>query len=75
MSKPWDNEPTPWTDAADDDIEPHMPITRARIMERRMRAAERLIKIGGKWDGGYDWERWKRECNEHIEAAKKEDGQ
>ena len=79
MSKHWDKEPTILTDAAEANAIYNRPelavvIDHARNLERRMRAAERLIKIGGKWDGGYDWERWKRECNEHIEAAFKEDG-
>jgi len=72
MSKPWDDEPTPWTDAADDDIEPYMPIDRARLMEQRMRAAERLLRETAKYVMHIPL--WKDAMN-HLDAASNEDAQ
>ena len=77
MSKPWDNEPTPLTDAASqlwtttgDEYNDAVKSADVRNIERRMRAAERLLE---------DIKFTFRGCNmplinAHLEAAK-EDGQ
>ena len=75
MSKPWDNEPTPITNCfAVEEYSPQLKlyadINVSRNLERRMRAAERLLE---------DIKFTFRGCNmplinAHLEAAK-EDGQ
>lgn len=76
MSKPWDNEPTQIVD----DIEDHNELTGcngfilsddARNIERRMRAAERLL-VQAIFFTPYGCET-ETAINAHLEAAKKED--
>ena len=85
MSKPWDNEPTPL--ANEFEVEEYSPRIRryidadiARNLERRMRAAERLLDetIVGCEAGrcsDFDWIKWCNKAKAHSDAAWKEEKQ
>ena len=83
MNKPWDNEPTPLTDAAltVDDNHDQFEKDVARIatslyLERRMRAAERLLDDERQWsESSHDFVDWSHDVQAHLEAARMEDGQ
>lgn len=99
MNKPWDNEPTPMTDAECRDGEYPLdmggkatlgsldytrspkygevvPAEKSRNLERRMRAAERLLDDERQWsESSYDFANWSHDVHAHLEAARKEDGE
>lgn len=79
MSKPWDNEPTPLCEKYEmlarfgnqlDDIREYVVgVHDARNLERRMRAAERLLE-----DIKFTFRGWKMPLiDAHLEATRKED--
>lgn len=88
---PWADEPTPLTDAEsdhvvnwhsayacdrlhDDDVL-QVPTMFARNLERRMRAAERLLEDERREAVGMQFDLWCQEADAHLEAARKEGGQ
>ena len=80
MSKPWDKEPTPLVDAIwVSDMPDEKAIDEvcdlAVQLERRMRAAERLLMSAWKQNNNASiWEELDDEVIKHLEAAREEDG-
>ena len=79
MSKPWDNEETPLTDAASqlwtttgDEYNDAVKSADVRNIERRMRAAERLLRETSKYVMHVPL--WRDAIN-HLDAAVNEDSQ
>ena len=75
---PWAGDPTPLTDAlwSDEDTDGEAYVTFARNLERRMRAAERLLDDERQWsESSHDFVDWSHDVQAHLEAARKEDGQ
>ena len=70
---PWAGETTPLTDAlwSDEDGEAYVTMDFASNLERRMRAAERLLTQTRRYlpETGP-----RKEVDAHLEAARKEDG-
>lgn len=71
MSKPWDNEPTPMCETDWNKKMKSMPLNDARNLERRMRAAERLLEDIKCTFRGFHMPL----VDAHLEAAQKEDEQ
>lgn len=79
MKKPWDNEPTPLTDAERTVVVSENGQIRvlfalrdhARELEQRMRAAEKLLALVQPELGGTTLPQMIRK---HLKAARKEDG-
>ena len=74
MSKPWDNETTHTTNEIVRELVGNATFPgRARIeeIERRMRAAERLLEHALQHCG---WSFTAQNIERHLEAARKEDG-
>lgn len=71
MSKPWDNEPTLKCETDWNKKMKSVPINDARDIERRMRAADRLLTQTRRYlpETGP-----RKEVDAHLEAARKEDG-
>ena len=76
MNKIWDNEPTPLTDALWSDEDGEAYVTFARNLERRMRAAERLLEDALlTYHHGMTvlQDHTADQIKAHLEAARKED--
>ena len=71
--KPWKNEKTTLCETDWNRLLQSMPIEDARNLERRMRAAERLLEEALECAINEDWS--DEDGYAHLEAAKKEDGQ
>lgn len=79
MSKPWDNEPTPIATRASEsastvDAGMVVDLDTASDLERRMRAAERLVAeiiAGYEAERGsdFDWIEWYEKAKAHLEAT------
>ena len=80
---PWDNELTPRSiKASEQETFPDVvfptscvPSAFAQNLERRMRAAERLLDDERQWsESSHDFVDWSHDVQEHLEAAREEDG-
>jgi len=71
MSKPWDNEPTPFKDRlVDEHGDFFISQTAVENIERRLRHAERLLELSVKTHGiGFVTGKMEK----HLEAARQED--
>lgn len=78
MSKPWANEPTRMCETDWNKKMKSMPLNDARNLERRMRAAERLLDwLVREADTPSQLQRvlGLSEAKKHLEAARKDDEQ
>ena len=91
MSKLWDNEPMPTTDGESCRVVNwykkyctagcikidilSVPMLFASNLERRMRAAERLLEDERREAVGMQFDLWCQEADAHLEAARKEDAE